>query len=244
MRWLSSKTRRGHLRLARITPRIVGWCVILAAAGLTGCSHAGPSRISFSQSDSSVEAYDYVEVTANVSWPHARNCFTDAALQGWFESTATGYRWKVEGFCDAEDGSVFRIRFMPPQAGDYKYFVEYRQGGSSRTSVGTFHASDGHRRGPIRVDRQYPWHFIWEGTHEHYFFNGTTAFWLMGWSDDKIIHASIERLHQLEVNRIRVTVAGRTKNFFWGTCHGGPELDSVHHAVARARSRGCIPSGF
>ena len=87
------------------------------------------------------------------------------------------------------DGSVFRIRFMPSAPGDYTYSVVYRQGGFDKTYQGAFQRhADGHApRGPIRVDPQYPWHFIWEGTGEHYFFNGTTAFWLMGWRDERII---------------------------------------------------------
>ena len=181
----------------------------------TGCSKVGTLKVSFSQSAQAVEAYDYVEVTAHVSWPHARNPFTDASLNGWFGSADDKRRWQVEGFCDSEDGSVFRIRFMPPAVGDYKYLIEYRQGWGSKTSTGTFHASDGRRRGPIRVDAQYRWHFIWEGTGEHYFFNGTTAYWLMGWRDDKVIQAAIDRLHALKVNRMRVTVAGRS-NLFYG----------------------------
>jgi len=104
---------------------------------------------------------------------------------------------------------------MPPSAGDYKYIVEYRQNGASKISTGTFHANDERRRGPIRVDAQYPWHFLWEGTGQHYFFNGTTAYWLMGWSDDKVIQSSIQRLLDLSINRLRVTIAGRT-NLFYG----------------------------
>ncbi|MBZ5666385.1 MAG: DUF4038 domain-containing protein [Acidobacteriia bacterium] len=194
-------------------------CVLMVLLGsavvLTGCNRVGPLHVSFLQSASTVTAYEFVEVTASISWPHAKNPFTEAALDGWFESTDGSKRWPVEGFCDSEDGSIFRIRFMPPAAGDYRYFAKYRQGGAIRTSMGTFRASDGHRRGPIRVDSQYRWHFIWEGTGEHYFFNGTTAYWLMGWRDDSVIQAAIERLHKLKVNRMRVTIAGRT-NLFYG----------------------------
>jgi hypothetical protein len=58
------------------------------------------------------------------------------------------------------------------------------------------------------VDPQYPWHFIWEGTREHYFFNGTTAFWPMGWREERFIYSAIERLHGLKINRIRLLLAG------------------------------------
>ena len=95
-----------------------------------------------------------------------------------------------------------------PAAGDYKYSITYHQGAFEKTEVGRFHAVDSHRRGPIRVDPAYPWHFIWEGTGEHYFFNGTTAYWLTGWKEERIINNSLDRLHRLKVNRIRVTVAG------------------------------------
>jgi hypothetical protein len=185
------------------------------AAVLSACGKVGPLHVSFSQSTPNVEAYDFVEVTANVSFPHARNPFTDATFTGQFESSDGSKQWPVEGFCDASDGSVFRIRFMPPSPGQYRYSVEYRQGQAKSTWTGTFAASDGRRRGPIRVDPQNRWHFIWEGTGEHYFFNGTTAYWLMGWQDDHVIQSSIDRLHRLKVNRMRVTVAGRT-NLFYG----------------------------
>jgi len=171
-----------------------------------------PREVSFSQSGGSVEAYDFVEVTVNVPGPDARNPFTDVTLRGSFGKTGGGERTSVEGFCDSADGSVFRIRFMPSSPGDYTYSISYRQGDLEKIRTGSFHATDGHRRGPLRVDQNYPWHFIWEGTREHYFFNGTTAFWLMGWREDRIIEGVIERLHRLKINRIRVLLAGAMNN--------------------------------
>ena len=171
-----------------------------------------PGAVSFSQSTSDLDAYDFVEVAARVSGRRARNPFTDASLLGTFEQG--GQRWNVDGFSDAEDGRTFKIRFMPPRPGDYTYSLTYRQGLSRKTFAGKFHVRAGGRRGPIRVDSQNRWHFVWEGTGEHYFFNGTTAYWLIGWKDDKVIQSSIERLHQLKINRLRVTIAGRTSLFY------------------------------
>src|SRR5690349_24132408 len=124
-------------------------------------------------------------------------------------------RTAVVGFCDSVDGSMFRIRFMPSSPGEFSYSIAFKQGDIEKTHTGTFRATDGHRRGPIRVDAKYPWHFIWEGTGEHYFFNGTTAFWLPGWRDDRVIDYSIERLHRMKINRIRVLLAGAA-NYYWG----------------------------
>jgi hypothetical protein len=193
--------------------RATGVALTLALAFTGGCG-LRPSSVRFDLSSPAVDAYDIVEIRVAVGFPHARNCFTDVLLQGTFQTDAGNKRWQIQGFCDSADGSVFRIRFMPPSAGTYRYFVEYQQGALRRTSAGTFRAADAGRKGPIRVDPNYRWHFIWEGTGEHYFFNGTTAYWLIGWKDEKVIDSSIDRLSRLKVNRIRVTLAGRTIVFY------------------------------
>jgi hypothetical protein len=188
---------------------------LLTVAGAVRPVQAAPTKITFSQSAATVEAYDFVEVTLNVASPDAKNPFTDVAVEGQFGKAGDSQRLAVAGFCDSADGTVFRIRFMPSAPGDYAYSVSYRRGGFEQTYTGTFRASNGHRRGPIRVDPKYPWHFIWEGTGEHYFFNGTTAFFLMGWREERVINYIIERLHNLKINRIRALIAGAA-NFFWG----------------------------
>jgi hypothetical protein len=207
-----ANARRRYFRRPAIV--ILSIAVLGGAVLFLGGRGLPPRSVSFSQSTKDLRAYDFIEITAQVSAPHAPNPFTDAVIRGAFERVADGKRWQIEGFCDAEDGSVYRIRFMPPAPGDYAYSVEYRQGWSSTTSTGTFHASDGRLRGPIRIDSKNRWHFVWEGTGEHYFFNGTTAYWLIGWRDDQVIESSIERLHRLKINRIRVTIAGRTSVFY------------------------------
>lgn len=171
---------------------------------------AEPGNVSFTGPAASVEAYDVAEVTTKVGSFGIGNPFTSASLEGVFATADGNKHWNVDGFCDSPDGSVFRIRFMPSTPGDYKYEVTYRQGTFEKKTSGAFHATDAHRSGPIRIDPDYPWHFIWEGTGKHYFFAGTTAYFLMGWKDDSVIDYSIDRLHRLQVNRMRVTLAGRT----------------------------------
>lgn len=176
---------------------------------------AAPRDVSLSPPPHSVEVFDVFELFATVSSPDASNPFTDASFEGDFVLQADGKSSHVSGFCDSLDGSSFRIRFLPSNPGTYSFSVIYSQGAFSKTFKGEFQATPSHRRGPLRVDPQYPWHFVWEGTGEHYFFNGTTAYWLLGWKDDRIVQYSIERLHRLKVNRLRVTLAGRT-NVYYG----------------------------
>ena len=191
------------------------WSCLMSLA-LSTTLLAAPRGVSVSFSPASgLEAYDFFELTFNVEGPDARNPFTDVTLLGWFAKAGAMERRNVEGFCDSPDGTVFRIRFMPASPGDYTFSATYRQGDFQKTTAGVFRALDGRRRGPIRVDPNYPWHFLWEGTGEHYFFNGTTAYWLPGWRDERIINNSLERLHRLKVNRLRVLLAGAA-NIFWG----------------------------
>jgi hypothetical protein len=202
---------RRHLRRYVLIAAVAGIGILLFRGSIVP-----PWGVSFSQSIQNLEAFDFVEISAHVSGSHTANPFTDAALRGTFVRAGDNKRWQVEGFCDAGNGSLYRVRFMPPTAGDYRYSVEYRQGWwYQRTSTGKVHVTKGDRRGPVRIDQKNRWHFIWEGTGEHYFFNGTTAYWLMGWRDDQVIRSGIDRLHALKINRLRVTVAGRT-NVFYG----------------------------
>jgi hypothetical protein len=205
------------LRIGLVKMSLCGLAVtaLLMAAGSARTVVAAPASVSFSQSSASVEAYDFVEVTISVASPDAKNPFTDAAVEAQFGKTGESKRLSVEGFCDSADGSVFRARFMPWGPGEYTYSITYRQGAFTKSHSGNFRATEGHRRGPIRVDAKYPWHFIWEGTGEHYFFNGTTAFWLMGWREDRIINGIIDRLRGMKINRIRALIAGAT-DILWG----------------------------
>ncbi len=175
---------------------------------------AAPQAVSFSQSQASVDAYAVVEVEMRVSAPDAANPFTEVTVEADFGLKGSP-RLTVDGFCDSPDGSLYRVRFMPAKPGEYEYSIRFRQGAFEKTHSGAFRAVDGRRRGILRVDSNYPWHFLWEGTGEHYFWNGTTAFLVMGWQDEATIRGIIDRLNRLQVNRMRVMLAARVTTF-WG----------------------------
>ena len=203
-------------------------CLLVFSVAITLAliTPAASGQITFSQSSSTVEVYDFVEVTVGVDLPGVANPFTDAAVTGAFGKAGSGDQRQVDGFCDSADGSMFRIRFMPQTSGDYAYSVTYRGRGIEKSYGGTFHTTNGHRRGPIRIDPEHKWHFVWEGTGEHYFFNGTTAFWLMGWRDERTIQFSLDRLQRLKINRVRVLLGGRTY-----TLYGEPVMNTEEFNV-------------
>ena len=98
-----------------------------------------------------------------------------------------------------DDGGTSKVRFMPTKPGDWQ-----------SDAVGLFRTHPSRRKGPLRVDPKHPHHFVWEGTGEHCFVNGTTCYWLLGVQDDARIAAAIDRLAANKVNRVRVAVNART----------------------------------
>ena len=204
----------GRVLLSCLAAGLLPPDVVPAAVGQT-LSGQDARIVTFKQSADKVEAYDFLEVTASVARPTAKNPFTDVALSGQFQREGAE-PVKVQGFCDSSDGSKYRIRFMPSKPGKYSYSTTIRLRDASQTHTGTFEATDGKRRGVLRVDKDYPCHFVWEGTGEHYFFNGNTAFLLMGWQDEAIIRGSLDRQARLKVNRLRVLLGGGRSSSFWG----------------------------
>ncbi|MHC1769742.1 MAG: DUF4038 domain-containing protein [Verrucomicrobiia bacterium] len=189
-------------------------CIVLLGLGsFTPVGSASP-KLEFSAPPAKVETYDFAEIVIRVTDPDVANPFTDASVEGQFAREGSE-PVKVDGFCDSTDGTVFRIRFMPSRSGRHEYSVTYRQQGLERTQTGSFNAAASGRKGLLRLDPASRLHFIWEGTGEHYFWNGTTTYYLLGW-DGETIRQSIDRLHGLKINRLRVLVYGRNEPRPWG----------------------------
>ena len=193
---------------------IVACCTVLSVLGAVVPAWGVSPQVEFSTHPAEVQTYDFVEITIRVANPDVANPFTDASVLGQF-SLRGKPPVQVDGFCDSTDGSVFRLRFMPAQAGQYEYAITYKQSGLERIHKGSFTAVKASRKGLLRVDPANRWHFIWEGTGEHYFWNGTTTYYLMGWDDDTI-RKSIDRLSRLKINRLRVLLYGRNEPRPWG----------------------------
>jgi hypothetical protein len=171
---------------------------------------AAPAGVAAKLAANTVDVFDIWELTLEVQRPDAANPFTDVVITGEI-TPPSGKPIRVDGFCDAPDGSLFRLRFMPSQAGEYSFAATYQQGEFRATHTGRFSARPSPLAGPVCVDPEHPFHFVREGTGQHWFWNATTTYQLLAW-DDETIAQSVERLAKLGVNRIRVALAGRTRD--------------------------------
>lgn len=159
-----------------------------------------------------VEVYDFQEITIAIKNPNLKlNPFKQVQLLGTF-TAENGVTKTVAGFCDSQDGSFYRLRFMPDQVGKYNFEVTLSQNGKIQKNAGTFEAVASTRKGILRLDKEHPWHFKFDNG-DHYFWNSTTAYWMLGLKNESEVTTAIDRLAGYGINRIRVAINGRA--------HGG-----------------------
>lgn len=185
--------------------------VILFATVLTAAP-AVALDVSFGTPAPAVAVYDIAEIPVAIKGlPAGANPFTDLTLTA-VVTPPDGKPYTVAGFIDAADGSAAKFRIMPSRPGRHTVKMSVKDATGAITGELAFTATESKRRGPVRIDPKHPHHFVWEGTGEHYFWNGTTTYWLLGVQDDKRIEAAIDRLAKLKVSRLRVALNARTKD--------------------------------
>jgi hypothetical protein len=202
---------------------------LLGPAAHGGTSDEGPPPTGaygfgrLSRPPATVSCYDPVEIEFKPDVPTPGvNPFVHVSFSAEFVRKG-GKAVAVEGYCDSADGTVYRARFMPVEPGEYTWRIiwsvaEKKADGSfgkpnplGPSAMGKpFTVVDNKRPGILRVDPKYPWHFIWEGTGDHYYLNGETAYFLLGWEDENVIHECLDRLAAAKVNRVRVLLYGRS----------------------------------
>jgi hypothetical protein len=172
------------------------------------------AKTTVSVSKTTVGIFDYQEIVLKTSAVKpGDNPFADSSVKAVF-THESGKTTPVEGFCDAADGSLYKVRFMPREKGAYIYKLEFvRNKNKAQMYSGKFIVVDSKRSGPVKIDAENPTHFVYENTGKHYFWNSTTCYWLMGWTDEQVSLEAVDRLAALGINRIRVAIAGRS--------HGG-----------------------
>ncbi|MFD2574546.1 DUF4038 domain-containing protein [Spirosoma soli] len=188
--------------LFRFTVKTV--TLVIAWASVT----ASAQSIRFQLPTAPISQFDVWESSVTSKKSLTDNPFVGASLHAIFVVGTDTI--PVEGFCDSPDGRLFRLRFMPLRAGQYSYVLSFSVAkGKPQLTRGQFTVAASTRPGPLRVDSQHPWHFVREGSGEHFFWNSTTTYWLMGWKDERIIQQALDRLARLRINRIRVAINAR-----------------------------------
>ena len=160
--------------------------------------------------------YTTAEWTLRVKSPNVSNPFTDIRVSSDF-TDPTGKVLSVEGFCDADDGTEFKVRYMPRCSGRHSCMIRYRdRAGFDVSHLAEIHVEQSDHDGMIAVDDDHRWHFIYSQSGKHCFCNGTTAYYLMGWNDEKTIQSILDRLAGKKINRVRVLLYGREYDQPWG----------------------------
>lgn len=175
-------------------------------------SHNSVGRILFSPSAYRIEVFDYLEISCLSKNFTFDNPFTDVTVNGKFvfeDGTTTN----ISGFCDDQNGKIFKIRFMPFKSGNYSYTVSFITKEKEYTYKNTLVALPSDNKGLIKVDPQYPFHFIWSGSNKHYFWNGTTAYLFYGIKDTIDLYSGIDRLSELGINNMRTSLFAAVNDF-------------------------------
>lgn len=153
-----------------------------------------------------IQTNEFFEVSVQSSAAN-ENPFAQFSLRGTLR-TPQGFSLAVDGFCDSTDGSRHKIRFLAPRAGTYSYDMQFDNGVEKAAFRGSFTATASQRKGLLAVDATFPFHFLWSGTGDHYFWNGLTTYALLGWKDDAYIGEIIDRAAKHKINRLRVSMIG------------------------------------
>lgn len=156
-----------------------------------------------------VGRYDVAEFVLRLDRAPQGNPFTEVKLSGEFVAEP-GSALRVQGFCDAQDGRLFRLRFCPDKAGaTYRYQLKLHWRGIDKQFDGELRCESSDRPGPVVVDPQHRKHFVHVGSGQPFYHLGFTAYHLLDPSnDDAQVDATIDYARRLGFNKIRFLLAG------------------------------------
>ena len=158
----------------------------------------------------SVPCFDPAEFVLRVEAPAFKNPFTDVAITATFDAPGLPRPVVAQGFADAADGTVFRVRFSPELANtEYRYQIRFSTPGAMRLFDGTLRSETSNRPGPVIVSPRQPKHFIHAGSKAPFYHLGFTAYHLLDLSnDDAQIAATIDYCVQHGFNKVRFLLSG------------------------------------
>jgi len=201
--------------------------VVAQARDIVTSTDMPAPRVTLEAPDSAPQ-FDPAEFVLKLDPAPAGNAFTNLEYSGEF-TLPDGRRLQVPGFCDAQDGSLFRLRFCPEASGAaYGYRLSLRGAGIERQFAGQLRCEPSGQPGPVVADPSRPRHFIRAGTGAPFYHLGLTAYHLLDPSnDDAQIDATIDYAARAGFNKIRFLLAGYPRDFDRRTSqdveHGVPD---------------------
>lgn len=175
-------------------------------AGLVAClfvatTVAQATTVTFEPSALSPRLYEPWEVAIRVTNPLAINPF-DVNITGTFTPQGST-PVTVHGFCDSQDGTLFKVRFTPSKQVSHSYSITYQDPGLTQSTTGTISVSWSANPGFIRTDRRFPGHFVDERTGRHWFHHGCTPLAMLAASEFVALNY-IDYITSLGFNRGRI----------------------------------------
>ncbi|MHB8901580.1 MAG: apiosidase-like domain-containing protein [Thermoguttaceae bacterium] len=170
--------------------------------------------VRLAEAPKNIPCFDAAEFVVQVADPSSNNPFTDVDFSGEF-SLPSGAPITVLGFADAQDGTVFRLRFCPEQPGaTYRYTLRFQGAGLQRQFQGELACVASERPGPVVVDPQHPRHFRYLGAKKPFYHVGYTAYHVLDPSNSLAdIDGLIDYCARHGFNKIRFLLSGYPRDF-------------------------------
>ncbi|MCU0316595.1 MAG: DUF5060 domain-containing protein [Fimbriimonadaceae bacterium] len=148
-----------------------------------------------------VPQWDFAEFTLQKDVPTRGNPFRDCSLVARV-TEPDGTQYKITGFCDDEQGLVFRLRLMARKVGTTTLEIAFREGEEEFHHQTSFVTTESDSPGMVVAEN---WHFVWSGTGLPFWWNSTTAYFLLG-LEENVMERAVHRLADQGINRIRVAL--------------------------------------
>ena len=186
-----------------------GWWVGVVFRTIAEAAEPGALRVQL-EAPSAVPCFDAAEFVLRVEEPTFRNPFTDVAITATFDAPKLAQPIVAQGFADAADGTVFRVRFSPALPNtEYRYHIRFSAPGAMRVFDGVLRAEASSRPGPVIVAPRHPKHFVHAGSQAPFYHLGFTAYHLLDLSnDDAQITATLDYCVQHGFNKVRFLLSG------------------------------------
>jgi uncharacterized protein DUF4038/uncharacterized protein DUF5060 len=185
---------------------------LLAAAPFVFGTVASATTISVRQAASQPVLYEPFDLVLDVQSPAGSNPFVDASVTAVLQASGQP-PLTLHGFCDAPDGTVFRVRFCPDAMGPLSWRVDYVDPAGTQSAQGTLTVGWGAGAGPIRVDSRFPSGFVESRTGRTWVHQGCTALPYFLASEDSE-RAFVDRMTANGFDRCRILLSGGMKSPF------------------------------